>query len=148
MLRDVSFSVEPNEMVAIVGHTGAGKTSLINLLLRFYEPQRGQILVGGRDIREWPRQELRRQFGVVLQDPALLSGTIAENIRLGDASIDQKRLVEARRQDPARRAGPAAAGRLRIRRWASAARSFSAGQRQLVGSRPRAGAQSAVPGAR
>ena len=95
VLRDVTFSVEPNEMVAIVGHTGAGKTTLLNLLLRFYEPQRGTILVGGRDIREWPRQELRRQFGVVLQDPALLSGTIAENIRLGDPSIDQKRIVEA-----------------------------------------------------
>jgi ABC-type multidrug transport system fused ATPase/permease subunit len=95
VLRDVSFSVEPNEMLAVVGHTGAGKSTLINLLLRFYEPQQGRILVGGRDIREWPRQELRRQFGVVLQDPALLSGTIAENIRLGDASIDQKSIVEA-----------------------------------------------------
>jgi ATP-binding cassette subfamily B protein len=82
-------------MLAVVGHTGAGKSTLINLLLRFYEPQQGRILVGGRDIREWPRQELRRQFGVVLQDPALLSGTIAENIRLGDASIDQKSIVEA-----------------------------------------------------
>lgn len=95
VLREVSFAVEPNEMVAIVGHTGAGKTTLLNLLLRFYEPQRGRILVGGRDIREWPRQELRRQFGVVLQDTALLSGTIAENIRLGDGSIDQKHVVEA-----------------------------------------------------
>lgn len=95
VLRDVSFTVEPNRMLAIVGHTGAGKTTLLNLLLRFYEPQRGRILVGGRDVREWPRQQLRRQFGVVLQDTALLSGTIAENIRLGDDSIDRKRLVEA-----------------------------------------------------
>ena len=95
VLRDVSFTVEPKEMVAVVGHTGAGKTTLLNLLLRFYEPQRGEILVGGRDVREWPRQELRRQFGIVLQDPALLSGTIAENIRLGDDSIGQKQIVEA-----------------------------------------------------
>ena len=95
VLREVSFTVDPNEMVAVVGHTGAGKSTLLNLLLRFYEPQKGRILVGGRDIREWPRQALRRQFGVVLQDTALLSGTIAENIQLGDDSIDQERVVDA-----------------------------------------------------
>ncbi len=95
VLTDVSFAVEPGEMVALVGHTGSGKTSLLNLLLRFYEPQRGRILVGGRDIREWPRQQLRRQFGVVLQDTALLSGTIAENIRLDDEAINHERVVEA-----------------------------------------------------
>jgi ATP-binding cassette subfamily B protein len=132
VLRDVSFRVEPNEMAAIVGHTGAGKTTLINLLLRFYEPQRGRILVGGRDVREWPRQELRRQFGVVLQDPALLSGTIAENIRLGDESIDQKRIVEAgvkTRLDEMVRRLPDGYESAVGERGAQ----LSAGQRQLVG---------------
>ena len=132
VLRDVSFRVEPGEMVAVVGHTGAGKSTLINLLLRFYEPQRGQILVGGRDVREWPRQELRRQFGVVLQDPALLSGTIAENIRLGDSTIDQKRLIEAglsTRLDELVRRLPDGYESAVGERGAQ----LSAGQRQLVG---------------
>ena len=94
-LRDVSFRVEPNEVLAVVGHTGAGKTSLISLLLRFYEPQRGRILVGGRDIREWPRTELRRLFGVVLQDPYLFHGTIEENIRLGGKTVSKEQAIEA-----------------------------------------------------
>jgi ATP-binding cassette subfamily B protein len=98
VLEDVSFSVEPNEMVAIVGHTGAGKTSLINLLLRFYEPQRGQILVGGRNVREWPREQLRRQFGVVLQEPYLFSGSIGSNIRLGNPNISEQQAIDAAEQ--------------------------------------------------
>ena len=87
VLEDVSFKVVPSEMLAIVGHTGAGKSTLINLLLRFYEVQRGTILVGGRDIRGWAPDELRVQFSVVLQDPCLFSGTIAENIGLGDPEV-------------------------------------------------------------
>jgi ATP-binding cassette subfamily B protein len=99
VLEDVSFRVEPYEMMAVVGHTGAGKTTLISLLLRFYEPQRGRILVGGRDIREWSRDALRKRFGVVLQDPHLFSGTIEENIRLGDdVTLDQARQAAARVQ--------------------------------------------------
>jgi len=94
-LRDVSFRVEPNEVLAVVGHTGAGKTTLVSLLLRFYEPQRGRILVGGRDIRQWPRTELRRLFGVVLQDPYLFHGTIEENIRLGGKTISTEQAIEA-----------------------------------------------------
>lgn len=94
-LRDVSFRVEPNEVLAVVGHTGAGKTTLISLLLRFYEPQRGRILVGGRDIQEWPRTELRRLFGVVLQDPYLFHGTIEENIRLGGKTVSKEQAIEA-----------------------------------------------------
>ncbi|MCB1019069.1 MAG: ABC transporter ATP-binding protein [Acidobacteria bacterium] len=132
VLQDVSFTVEPKELVAVVGHTGAGKTTLLNLLLRFYEPQRGQILVGGRDIREWPRQQLRGQFGVVLQDPALISGTIAENIRLGDESIEHKRVVEAgmttKLDEVVRRLPDGYESKVGER-----GTQLSAGQRQLVG---------------
>ena len=87
VLRDVSFRVAPGESFAIVGHTGAGKTTLISLLLRFYDIQRGQILLDGVDIRLLNLQELRRQFGIVLQDPFLFSGTIESNVRLGTPGI-------------------------------------------------------------
>jgi ATP-binding cassette subfamily B protein len=98
VLRDVSLTIEPGEMVAIVGHTGAGKTTLISLLLRFYDVQRGTIQVGGRDIREWPIHELRRQFGVVLQDPYLFSGTIESNIRLRNPAVSDERLRQVIRE--------------------------------------------------
>jgi ATP-binding cassette subfamily B multidrug efflux pump len=88
VLRDVSFRVEPGQTFAIVGHTGAGKTTLISLLLRFYDVQRGQILLDGKDIRTIELQDLRRQFGIVLQDPFLFTGTIETNIRLGTPNID------------------------------------------------------------
>ena len=95
VLEDVSFKVVPSEMLAIVGHTGAGKSTLINLLLRFYEVQRGTIFVGGRDIRGWAPDKLRVQFGVVLQDPCLFSGTIAENIGLGDPEVSASAIRRA-----------------------------------------------------
>ncbi len=87
MLRDVSFRIEPGETVAVVGHTGAGKTTLISLLLRFYDVQKGSIRIGGVDIRLFDPLELRRQFGVVLQDPYLFTGTLEQNIRLGTETI-------------------------------------------------------------
>jgi ATP-binding cassette subfamily B protein len=90
VLRDVSFAIDPGDMTAIVGHTGAGKTTLTNLLLRFYDIQKGQILLDGVDIRELDLTELRRQFGIVLQDPFLFSGTIASNIRLGTDGIGEE----------------------------------------------------------
>ena len=90
VLRDVSFAVDPGDMTAIVGHTGAGKTTLTNLLLRFYDIQKGQILLDGVDIRELDLTELRRQFGIVLQDPFLFSGTVASNIRLGTDGIGEE----------------------------------------------------------
>jgi ATP-binding cassette subfamily B protein len=97
VLRDVSFEVRPGQRVGIVGATGAGKTSLISLLLRFYDVQRGRITVDGVDIRDLGLADLRGLFSLVLQDVHLFSGTIADNIRLGDASIDRARIEQAAR---------------------------------------------------
>jgi ATP-binding cassette, subfamily B, multidrug efflux pump len=88
VLRDVSFVVEPGQRIGIVGATGAGKTTIINLLLRFYDVKSGRITIDGVDIREWPLADLRSMFGLVLQDVHLLSGTIAANVRLGQPEID------------------------------------------------------------
>jgi ATP-binding cassette, subfamily B, multidrug efflux pump len=98
ILKDVSFNVAPGERVAFVGHTGAGKTTITNLLLRFYDVQRGQILLDGVDIREMDLQELRANFSIVLQDVFLFSGDIAANIRLGSRRISDEQLIEAARQ--------------------------------------------------
>jgi ATP-binding cassette subfamily B protein len=95
ILRDVSFRVEPGQTIAIVGHTGAGKTTLISLLLRFYDIQRGQILLDGKDIRTIELQDLRRQFGIVLQDPFLFTGTIETNICLGTPGITRATVESA-----------------------------------------------------
>ena len=95
ILRDVSFVVEPNETAAIVGHTGAGKTTITALMMRFYDVQRGQILVDGVDVREQDLHALRRRFGVVLQDPFLFTGTVASNIRLGSAWIKDAAMERA-----------------------------------------------------
>ncbi len=95
VLRDVSFRVSPGQTFAIVGHTGAGKTTLISLLLRFYDIQRGQILLDGVDIRLLDLQALRREFGIVLQDPFLFSGTIETNVRLGTPGITRQNVEQA-----------------------------------------------------
>jgi ATP-binding cassette subfamily B protein len=95
VLEDVDLEVRPGETVAVVGHTGAGKTTLASLLLRFYDVQRGRILVDGVDVRDWDLQALRRQFGMVLQDVHLFSGTVASNIRLGDRGIGDRQVAEA-----------------------------------------------------
>ena len=95
VLRDVSFRIEPGETIAVVGHTGAGKTTLTNLILRFYDIQKGSIKLGGVDIRDLDPHELRRHFGIVLQDPFLFTGTLASNIRLGTETITDEQLREA-----------------------------------------------------
>ena len=98
VLRDVSFRVRAGERVAIVGHTGAGKTSVISLLLRFYEPQAGEILFDGVPIRDVPVHDLRERIGLVLQDVFLFSRDIDYNIRLGRTDMGQERVEEAARR--------------------------------------------------
>jgi ATP-binding cassette, subfamily B, multidrug efflux pump len=93
VLRDVSFVARPGETLAIVGHTGAGKTTIVSLLMRFYDPQRGRILVNGRDIREMPLEQLRELIGYVQQDIFLFAGDVSSNIRLSAPLTDQQ--VEA-----------------------------------------------------
>lgn len=95
ILKDVSFTVEPGQTVAIVGHTGAGKTTLTSLMMRFYEVTAGQILLDGVDLRRHDLKALRQHFAVVLQDPYLFTGTIAENIRLGNEEISDETLRQA-----------------------------------------------------
>ncbi len=97
VLRDVSFEVKPGERVGIVGATGSGKTTLISLLMRFYDVSRGRITIDGVDIRDLPLADVRGLFSLVLQDVHLFSGTIADNINLGDAAIDDNRLQRAAR---------------------------------------------------
>ena len=92
ILSDLSFRIAPGEHVALVGPTGSGKTTVIRLLCRLYEPQRGRILLDGRDIRQLPIADLRRQFGVVLQDTFLFSGNVADNLRL-NADISDRTLA-------------------------------------------------------
>ena len=95
ILKGVSFTIEPDETAAIVGHTGAGKTTITALMMRFYDIQRGSILVDGVDVREQDLTALRRRFGVVLQDPFLFTGTISDNIRLGSTWITDEQLERA-----------------------------------------------------
>jgi ATP-binding cassette subfamily B protein len=98
VLRDVSFTVDPGDTVAFVGHTGAGKTTIISLLLRFYDVQKGAIRIDGVDIRDMDLGDLRRRYGVVLQDPFLFSGTVADNIRLGSRWIADSSIEDAAEQ--------------------------------------------------
>ncbi len=95
VLRDVTFAIEPGETVAVVGHTGAGKTTLISLLLRFYDVQKGAVRIDGVDVREMDLADLRSRFGVVLQDPFLFTGTIGGNIRLGTERILDAHVAKA-----------------------------------------------------
>jgi ATP-binding cassette subfamily B protein len=98
VLKDVSFTINPGESIALVGHTGSGKTTVTNLLMRFYDVQKGKILLDGVDVREWDLQDLRENFAVVLQDVFLFSGSLAENIRLGNQAIDDEKIRWAARE--------------------------------------------------
>ncbi len=98
VLKDVSFTVEPGQSVGVVGHTGAGKTTLTNLLLRFYDIQRGEILLDGVDVREYDLDVLRRNFSIVLQDVYLFSGSVRFNVTLGNAEISDERVELAAKE--------------------------------------------------
>jgi ABC-type multidrug transport system fused ATPase/permease subunit len=98
VLEDVSFTVEAGEKLAVVGAPGAGKSTLVNLLMRFYEPQRGEIRLDGRPIASLEVAELRRRIGLVLQDVFLFSGTIESNLGLGDPRVTPERIRDAARQ--------------------------------------------------
>ena len=98
VLKDVSFTVEPGQSIALVGHTGSGKTTITNLLMRFYDIQRGRILLDGVELRDWDLKALRENFAVVLQEVFLFSGTIAGNIRLGREEITEKRVQWAAKE--------------------------------------------------
>ncbi|HEY6332699.1 MAG TPA: ABC transporter ATP-binding protein [Blastocatellia bacterium] len=131
VLKDVSFLAEPGEKIAFVGHTGAGKTTITNLLLRFYDVQRGEILLDGVDIRLMDLQELRANFSVVLQDVFLFSGDVSSNIGLGNSGISEDRIRLAAREvnaDPFIRKLPEGyASELRER-----GAGLSVGQKQLI----------------
>ncbi|WP_256872221.1 ABC transporter ATP-binding protein [Paenibacillus sp. 79R4] len=95
VLKDISFEAKQGQTVALVGHTGSGKSSIINLLFRFYDPQKGMITIDGQPIKDLPKQWIRQHMGIVLQDPYLFTGTIASNVSLGDKHISRERIEKA-----------------------------------------------------
>jgi len=131
VLQDLSFSVSPGERVALVGVTGAGKTTITSLLLRLYEATSGRVLVDGIDVRERDPVELRRRFGLVLQDVFLFAGSVEDNIRLGDRTLGRERVAAAARAAGADRFIARLPGGFEadVRERGSA---LSAGQRQLL----------------
>ncbi|BDG35283.1 ABC transporter ATP-binding protein [Saccharococcus caldoxylosilyticus] len=131
VLKHISFVVKPGETVALVGHTGSGKSSIINLLMRFYEFDRGDILIDGISIRDYSREELRKHIGLVLQDPFLFYGTIKDNIRMYNHSLTDEQIVIAARYvqaDTFIEKLPDKYDHQVVERGAT----FSSGQRQLV----------------
>ncbi len=95
VLKDITFEAKQGETIALVGHTGSGKSSIMNLLFRFYDPSKGKITIDGIDIQEMPRQTVRKHMGIVLQDPYLFSGTVESNISLGDKGISREKVQQA-----------------------------------------------------
>ena len=98
VLKDISIQAHPGQTLALVGHTGSGKSSIMNLLYRFYDPQEGEIRIDGQNIRHFSRESLRSHMGIVLQDPYLFSGTIASNVAMSQTDIDRNRILDALKQ--------------------------------------------------
>ncbi len=103
VLKGINFEAAQGQTVALVGHTGSGKSSVLNLLFRFYDVEKGSITIDGQDIRSIPRQAMREHMGIVLQDPFLFTGTIASNVSLGDPSISREQITKALRDVGAER---------------------------------------------
>ncbi|HEM5171855.1 TPA: ABC transporter ATP-binding protein [Streptococcus suis] len=95
VLKDITIRAEKGETVALVGHTGSGKSSIMNLLYRFYDPQEGRVLIDGKNIRDYSRESLRSHMGIVLQDPYLFTGTIASNVSMNEEEADRTRIMQA-----------------------------------------------------
>ncbi|MGT2950600.1 ABC transporter ATP-binding protein [Streptococcus cuniculi] len=95
ILQDISFEVEKGETIALVGHTGSGKTSIMNLLYRFYDPQEGGVFIDGQNIRDYARESVRSHMGIVLQDPYLFTGTIGSNVSMNDEEMDRQKILES-----------------------------------------------------
>lgn len=95
VLHDISFNIKSGETAAFVGHTGSGKSSLMNLLFRFYDPQKGKIFIDHHNIKEWSRQQVRSHMGIVLQDPFLFSGTVLSNVTMNDERISREQAIAA-----------------------------------------------------
>lgn len=131
VLKDISFTAKQGETVALVGHTGSGKSSMMNLLFRFYDIQKGRILIDGIDIQAMPKQLVRKQMGIVLQDPFLFTGTIATNVSLHDPSISRDRVEKALRDigaEPLLKSLPNGADEPVIEKGST----LSSGERQLI----------------
>jgi len=95
VLKDIHFHVEPGQTAAFVGHTGSGKSSIMNLLFRFYDPQKGQVTIDGHPTTEWSRQQVRSHMGIVLQDPFIFTGTILSNVTMNDDRISREMAIES-----------------------------------------------------
>lgn len=131
VLKDISFTVNPGETIALVGHTGSGKSSIINVLMRFYDFQKGDVLIDEQSIRSFPMRELRQRIGLVLQDSFLFYGTIKDNIRLMNEAITDREIIEAARFVQADQFIEELPGQYDARVVERGA-SFSGGQKQLV----------------
>lgn len=131
VLKNISFTVNPGETIALVGHTGSGKSSIINVLMRFYDFDEGEVLIDGRSIKEFPMRELRQRTGLVLQDSFLFYGTITDNIRLLNESITDREIIEAARFVQADKFIEELPGQYDAKVVERGA-SFSSGQKQLI----------------
>lgn len=131
VLSDISISTNKGETVALVGHTGSGKSSIMNLLYRFYDPQKGIITIDGQSIHEFSKESLRSQMGIVLQDPYLFTGTIASNIRMGNMSYSDHEVEDALIKVDAKKMLDRLKNGINEPVYEKGA-SFSSGERQLI----------------